>query len=45
MLCGLGILDIDSQLNVLEIKWIYILPVLSGKVLISALKALSKLVF
>ena len=23
-LCGLGILDIDTQLNVLEIKWIYI---------------------
>ena len=24
-LCGLGILDIDTQLNFLEIKWIYIL--------------------
>ena len=24
-LCGLGILDIDTQLNCLEIKWIYIL--------------------
>ena len=24
-LCGLGILDIDTQLNVLEIKWIYML--------------------
>ena len=22
-LCGLGILDIDTQLNFLEIKWIY----------------------
>ena len=24
-LCGLGILDIDTQLNFLEIKWIYII--------------------
>ena len=24
-LCGLGILDIDTQLNFLEIKWIYML--------------------
>ena len=24
-LCGLGILDIDTQLNFLDIKWIYML--------------------
>ena len=24
-LCGLGVLDIDTQLNFLEIEWIYIL--------------------
>ena len=47
-LSGLGILHIGTQLHFLELNLILILlnpPMLSGKALISALKALLKLFF